>query len=110
MKKVLIIDDEEDLGLILTKYFTKKKYQVYVSYTIEEGMKILEKEQPDFIFLDNNLPDGSGWVKTNYILSKYPNIQLHLISAYNVPKTSATSFRILEKPLNLVELDKLFEE
>ena len=109
MKKVLIIDDEEDLGMILTKYFTKKNYQVYVSYTIEDGMKILEREQPDYIFLDNNLPDGSGWIKTNYILSKYPNTQLNLISAYNVPKTSSTSFRILEKPLNLVELDKLFE-
>ena len=109
MKKVLIIDDEEDLGVILTKYFTKKKFQVYVSYTIEEGMKILEREQPDYIFLDNNLPDGSGWVKTNYILSKYPKIQLNLISAYNVPKTSSKSFRILEKPLNLAELDKLFE-
>ncbi len=109
MKKVLIIDDEEDLGVILTKYFTKKKFQVYVSYTIEEGMKILESEQPDYIFLDNNLPDGSGWVKTNYILSKYPKIQLNLISAYNVPKTSSKSFRILEKPLNLAELDKLFE-
>ncbi len=109
MKKVLIIDDEEDLGVILTKYFTKKKYLVYVSYTIEEGMKILETEQPDYVFLDNNLPDGSGWIKANYILSKYPNTQLNLISAYNVPKTSATCFRILEKPLNLIELDKLFE-
>ncbi len=109
MKKVLIIDDEEDLGIILTNYFTQKKYQVYISYTIEDGMKVLEKEQPDYIFLDNNLPDGSGWIKTNYILSNFPKTQLHLISAFNVPKTSATNFRILEKPLSLLELDQLFE-
>ena len=108
MKKVLIIDDEKDLGLILKNFFTKKKYEVYVSYTIEDGMKVLDEVMPDYIFLDNNLPDGSGWGKTEYILKKYPKIELNLISAYHVPKTSATSFRILEKPIRLEELDKLF--
>jgi DNA-binding NtrC family response regulator len=108
MKKVLIIDDEKDLGLILKNFFTKKKYEVYVSYTIEDGMKVLEEVMPDYIFLDNNLPDGSGWGKTEYILKKYPAIELNLITAYHVPKTSATSFRILEKPIRLEELDKLF--
>jgi DNA-binding response OmpR family regulator len=108
MKKILIIDDEKDLGVILKDFFTKKKFEVYVSYTIEEGMKILEEIAPDYIFLDNNLPDGAGWGKTEYILSRYPKIQLNLISAYNVPKTSATNFRILEKPITLEELNKLF--
>ncbi len=108
MKKVLIIDDEKDLGLILKDFFTGKKYEVFVSYTIEDGMKMLEEVVPDYIFLDNNLPDGSGWGKTEYILSHYPAIQLNLISAYHVPKTSATTFRILEKPITLEELNKLF--
>lgn len=108
MKKVLIIDDEKDLGLILKDYFTKRKYEVFVSYTIKDGMKMLDEVHPDYIFLDNNLPDGSGWGKTEYILSNYPGTELNLISAYHVPKTSATNFRILEKPLTLEELDKLF--
>jgi len=108
MKKVLIIDDEKDLGLILKNFFTKKKYEVYISYTIEDGMKLMEEIIPDYIFLDNNLPDGSGWGKTEYILKKYPAIELTLISAYHVPKTSATGFRILEKPISLEELDKIF--
>lgn len=108
MKKILIIDDEKDLGIILKDFFTKKNFEVYVSYTIEDGLKVLEEIIPDFIFLDNNLPDGWGWGKTEYILTKYPATQLNLISAYHVPKTSATNFRILEKPITLEELNKLF--
>jgi DNA-binding NtrC family response regulator len=108
-KKVLIIDDERDFGLLLKGFFTKKEYDVSVSYTIEDGMKALEEIKPDFIFLDNNLPDGLGWGKTEYILKNYPQTQLNLITAYHVPKTSAQTFRILEKPLNIEELDKLFK-
>ena len=51
---------------------------------------------------------ASGWGKTEYILKKYPAIELILISAYRVPKTFATAFRIFEKPISLEELDKLF--
>ena len=108
-KKVLIIDDERDFGMLLKGFFTRKKYDVEVAYTIEDGMKALEQTKPDYIFLDNNLPDGLGWGQTEYILNKYPATQLNLMSAYYVPKTSATNFRILEKPLNVDELNTMFE-
>ena len=107
-KKVLIIDDEEDLGLLMKRFFFPRKIDVYVAHTIAEGMKLLEEQNPDFIFLDNNLPDGLGWGKTEYILLNYPQTQLNLISALDVPKTTASSFRILEKPLLLEELTKMF--
>ncbi len=79
-----------------------------MAYTIADGMKILDEQKPDVIFLDNNLPDGYGWDKTEYILATYPQTQLNLISALNVPKTSASSFRILEKQMLLKELPKMF--
>jgi len=108
IKKVLIIDDEEDFGMLMKRFFSQKNYEVFVAYTIEDGMKILDDETPDVVFLDNNLPDGYGWDKTEYILAKYPLTQLNLISALNVPKTSASSFRILEKQMLLKELPKMF--
>jgi len=107
-KKILIIDDEEDLGILMKHFFTPKKYDVYVARTIAEGMKLLEEQKPDYIFLDNNLPDGLGWGKTEYILVNYPQTKLNLISALDVPKTSASSFRILEKPVLWEELTKMF--
>jgi DNA-binding response OmpR family regulator len=107
-RKVLIIDDEEDFGMLMKRFFSQKNYDVFVAYNISDGMKLLEEHRPDVIFLDNNLPDGYGWDKTDYILATYPQIQLNLISALNVPKTSASAFRILEKQMLLKELPKMF--
>lgn len=109
MKKILVIDDERDFGLLMKNFFGSKNYDVHVAYTIEEGMKLLEKEKPDYIFLDNDMPDGAGWCQTEHILINYPNAQLNLISALGIPKTSTSSFRILEKPLQFEELDRIFE-
>jgi len=108
-KKVLIIDDEKDFGLLMKKFFTATPYDLYLAHSIEDGLKILEEEKPDYIFLDNNLPDGYGWGKTEFILQNYPQTQLNLISALDVPKTSASSFRILYKPLLKDELTKMFK-
>ncbi len=107
-KKVLIIDDEEDFGVLMKRFFSPKHIEVYVALTIEAGMKILEEQKPDIIFLDNYLPDGLGWSKTEYILINYPQIQLNLISGMDVPKTSASSFRILEKNILWEELKKIY--
>jgi len=107
-KKVLIIDDQMDFGLLMEAFFVKKGSKVFVAYTITEGLRVLQEEAPDFTFLDNNLPDGFGWSKTEFILANYPQTQLILITAMEVPKTSSTSFRILYKPLLKDELRMMF--
>src|SRR5690349_17328774 len=107
-KKVLIIDDEQDFGLLMKTFFTSRHYDVYVAETIAEGMKILDKEKPDYIFLDNQLPDGLGWGKAEFILLNYPQSMLNLISGYEVPVTSASGFRILHKPDLRDELVRMF--
>jgi len=107
-KKVLIIDDEVDFGFLMKRFFTTRKYEVFVAHTMAEGIRLMEEQKPDFIFLDNNLPDGLGWSQTEYILLNYPEAQLNLISALDAPKTSASSFRILEKPILMEDLAKMF--
>lgn len=107
-KKVLIIDDEVDFGFLMTAFFQKKGGRVSVATSITDGLRILENENPDYIFLDNNLPDGLGWSKAEFIVANYPNAQLILISAMEVPKTSTSAFRILYKPLLPEELHQMF--
>ncbi len=106
--KVLIIDDEEDFGFLMTEFFSAKGFKVFAAQSIAKGLEILEAESPEFIFLDNNLPDGYGWGETEYILTNYPNSKLNLTSAQEVPMTSASSFRILYKPFIKDELNKIF--
>lgn len=106
-KKVLIIDDEVDLCLLLKTYLNRKNYEVYYSHTLKDGMMQFQQVNPDILFLDNNLPDGFGWEKAAGLLERKPGLQLHLISAYqpNTPDTTSNSFKVWEKPLTLKDLD-----
>lgn len=103
-KKVLLVDDDEDFGILMKKLLSNENVEFFVAHTLTEGMLMLEKEHPEYIFLDNMLPDGSGWEKTEFILNNYPQTHLNLLSGLNVPKTSSSTFRIIEKPLSLEEL------
>lgn len=108
-KKILVIDDEEDFKVLMESFFVSNGYQVFIAGNIKDGLRILDEELPDVIFLDNKLPDGLGWETSEFIRANYPETQLNLISAYNVPKTCTSSFRILEKPILLEELNKFIE-
>lgn len=103
-KKVLVIDDDEDFGLALTIFFDAKPYHLFLAHTLSAGLFILEKERPEHIFLDNGLPDGLGWEKAEYIMAKYPKVQLNLISALHVPRPPVPVHRILQKPISLDDM------
>ncbi len=107
-KKVLIIDDEVDFGFLMNEFFSKKECVVFVANSIATGLGLLQQERPDYLLLDNNLPDGLGWSKTEFIVANYPKTNLILISAMEVPTTNSSSFRILYKPLLAGELIKIF--
>ncbi|PWT76651.1 MAG: hypothetical protein C5B59_05940 [Bacteroidetes bacterium] len=107
-KKVLIIDDEADFCLLLKTYFVRKNFDVHISHTLQEGLSELDQFEPDIIFLDNNLPDGLGWEKTEFILKNHHQAQLNLISAYQYNPSLLTKFptvRIWEKPISMRELN-----
>lgn len=107
-KKVLIIDDEVDLCLLLKTYLNRRNYEVYYSHTLKEGMNQFRQVVPDILFLDNNLPDGIGWEKAAGLMEQYPSLQVHLISAYHphTPEAISSGFKVWEKPLTLKEIDQ----
>ena len=103
-RKVLIIDDDNYFISLVTVILKQKNDIIFTAGNIEDGIKLLDLHKPEMVLLDNNLPDGYGWGKAEYILANFPNIQLTLMSAMDVPKTSTTSFRIMEKQLLIEEL------
>ncbi|RYE16206.1 MAG: response regulator [Sphingobacteriales bacterium] len=107
--KVLIIDDETDLCLLLKSYLTRKNYEVFLSHTLEDGISALEQLHPNILFLDNNLPDGTGWSIAPQIAAQYPNTCINMISAFHpqIPEMpESAKFNVIEKPIRLSDLDR----
>ena len=110
MKRVLIVDDEVDLCMLIKSYLSKKNYEVYTAHTLLDGVKKLDAINPDVLLLDNNLPDGMGWKEAENIHRKFPKMNITLISAYQTPKDFkahlSMSINILEKPISLNDIEK----
>jgi two-component system, OmpR family, response regulator len=103
-KKVVIIDDEEDLCHLMKTYLVELDYDVYLAYTLNSGMNLLKQVSPDVLFIDNNLPDGLGWEKMGYLKEQFPQCKINLISAYQYlpPETlPGSDINVIEKPLRL---------
>ncbi len=60
-KKILIVDDEEELCELLRLTFEPKKHKVYTANDGEEGLKIAERRKPDLIILDIKMPKMNGY-------------------------------------------------
>jgi len=108
-KRILIIDDEIDLCFLLKNYLTAKNYEVDIANTIQDGLIKLNHSHPDILFLDNNLPDGSGWEKAPEISNSNPALKINLISGLKQrfpPGKMKANIRIIEKPLSAFEIDK----
>ena len=109
--KILIVDDEPDYCMIMRNYFLQKNYEVFIAFTLKEGLNMIENCEPDILFLDNNLPDGKGWTCAEEIANKMPALKIYLISAYHkqsdviIPMANVT---VWEKPISLNTLKDLF--
>lgn len=108
-KKILIIDDETDLCLLLESYFTRKNYEVHSAHSLAEGTKQVELLHPDILFLDNNLPDGIGWNKVEQFIHVNPALRLFLMSGYppTFPSIPGFSYEVLIKPISFSDLEGL---
>lgn len=60
MYKILIVEDDPIMAKVLASLFRSEKYEVSSFSTGAAGMQALEKELPDLLLMDINLPDGSG--------------------------------------------------
>jgi DNA-binding response OmpR family regulator len=81
MKKVLVINDENDTNLLISTALKNRGYLIDNSSRLETVKAIFESFSPDLIFLDINLPDGNGLNNVNYFKSMLPDTKICMISA-----------------------------
>jgi len=58
--KTLIIDDDQDITGLLSRYLTAKGFENVVTNDPREGMELIKKEKYDCVLLDIAMPEFSG--------------------------------------------------
>ena len=60
-KKILVIDDEEDIRLVVTTRLERAGYATIVAADGREGLRHFYNERPDLVILDVAMPEMDGW-------------------------------------------------
>jgi len=80
LAKVIVIDDEEDIRIVLKEVFVREGFEVEVASNGNEGLKLLRENGADLVITDIIMPGRDG-VETVYdIRMEFPNTKIIVMS------------------------------
>lgn len=102
---LLIIEDDTNLNEGLFYAFESEGFNVLKAYTKQEGLHVFNNKNIDFIILDCNLPDGSGFDVCKQIREK-SDIPIIMLTARDSEIDEVTGLEIglddyITKPFSL---------
>lgn len=117
MKKILIVDDEQDIVESLKFVLETADYTCYSAYNGEDGLRLAKEIVPDLIILDVMMPKINGY-KISRLLkydAKYKNIPILMVTARSQEEdkligeeTGADEY--ITKPFDLDDVVKKVEQ
>lgn len=113
-KKVLIIEDEGEMCLVLNILLDSKGYELDHVKSLLAAGEYLQKQQPDVVILDNKLPDGFGVDFISYIKKYFPDTRIIMISGFDSSVSDVALENgadiFLEKPFTRDQIYNAIEE
>jgi len=82
-KRILVVDDEQDLVRAVQIRLEHAGYEISVAYDGKEALEKARKEKPDLILLDLMLPKMDGYKVCRMLKfdEKYKNIPIIMLTA-----------------------------
>jgi len=108
MKKVLIIDDEKRIRDFVKRMIDSFGLNVEVftdGENVETGMNAIKTLKPDIVFLDIQMPDGTGFDLLNQVGEK--SFELIFITAFQEYAIMAIKFSALDYILKPIDAEEL---
>lgn len=106
MKNVLVVDDDEKICWAFEQFLESEGFAPSIANNAEEGLRRIQAEQPDVIFLDVRLPGMSGLDALEQIKEIQSNAAVVIMTAYDDVETTIEAMRLhafdfLSKPIDL---------
>jgi two-component system response regulator HydG len=83
MNKILIIEDDVDVSMLLKRFLTKNNYEVLTAHSGNKGLSMFEEENPDLVLCDFRLGDLDGMEVLSRIKEKNFTTPVIIITGYS---------------------------
>ena len=108
-QKILIVEDEKNLGVTLSEYLNEQGHVTTLCESIKCAMEKLNQTIFDIALLDIGLPDGSGLELGRLISTQFKETKILFLSAQNSPDVKLEGLELgaidyITKPFRLKEL------
>ncbi|WP_295384720.1 response regulator [uncultured Thiodictyon sp.] len=86
-RKILIIEDDADLLMLVRHVLEREGYRVFVASNGADGILVNEREDPDLILLDLRMPDMDGIETLRNIRECDKKVLVVILTGYGCPDT-----------------------
>ncbi len=103
---IYIIEDNEDIGYVLTYFLQDEGYNVSLFPTVADFNMAFEKSYPDLFLIDVMLPDGNGinvctYIKKDLRTEQIPVILMSAHAPAEIMSKESCANAFLNKPFDL---------
>ena len=114
-KRVLVIDDEQAVRKSFELALKKTPYTLDAAAKGEEGLKLLQEQAYDLIYLDLKMPGMSGVETLLRIREKDKDIPVYIVTAFHKEffdelteaRKQEIEFELLMKPIGLEQIREI---
>ena len=114
MYKVMLVVDGPIIVEGLSRSIAWEKWNCRIVATAHDGLEgknLIEKEQPDIVFMDICMPEMDGLAMIAAINSQFPNLEVCVLTGYRDFEYAKEAIRLgvtrfLLKPSNMDELEE----
>jgi len=109
MKRVLVVDDEENLRLVLRTFLRRQGYEVETAEHGEEALPLIDGFGPDFVITDVRMPRMGGMDLLSALRAKGSDATVIVMSAYGshdlaIEAMQAGAYDYVSKPFKPEEV------
>ncbi|MCJ7687104.1 MAG: response regulator [Desulfobacteraceae bacterium] len=94
MTKILIVDDEEDIRLLLEQILEQKGYACVLAADAAEARDCLKEHDCDLVLCDINMPGESGLDLIRDVSAKYRDVAVVMVTGIDDPVVAETVFEV----------------
>jgi two-component system, NtrC family, response regulator AtoC len=115
MKKILIVDDELNMRIVLSAMLKKEGFEVSSASNGLEALQILKSNKMDVVITDLKMPDIDGMELLARTSEQYPKIPVIMITAHGSIATAVEALKMgafdyITKPFELDDLKNVISK